>query len=112
MAVSTVENKRHPVVYRFRVSGKEARVAQVIHFKQMWQASAFWIEDESLIGETQDASSVGLWPYPAGGKPSGTFDIRGAQDCHRPPLTLRLVAALLAQDCAPSALGGNESVSP
>jgi hypothetical protein len=72
----------HDVIYELRLSGTGATVTGSIKLRGGHGVEQFTIFDRgghaTLIGPNSFDTSVGLWPYPRGGKPSRTITGIGA----------------------------------
>jgi hypothetical protein len=71
-------------VSRLSISGSQATIVSVTHFKGIRTANPSWIYDKHIIipfagpGGNGETSNIGIWRYPQGGKAADKFqDIAG-----------------------------------
>lgn len=78
------EDTSSDVVYRLKIKGKKAHVAQTIHFKGQHGdlLAQFWINGSTIMmpygNRYRQTRNVGFWPYPAGGSATKTLRISNA----------------------------------
>lgn len=68
VAISTGGNGLKPVIYRFTVSGKTAKVVQAVHPKRLQFQAWFTVGGGKVVGTAGIyGPKVDVWPYPTGG---------------------------------------------
>jgi len=70
VAIATGGNGLKPVIYRFVVSGKTAKVVQSVHPDGLYYQPWIAINDGKVAGTARRGGHhVDIWTYPAGGEP-------------------------------------------
>ena len=80
-----IEDDMKDTIYRVNFSGSAGTVAGTVHLSvHSHLVVQFWLQGNTIIvpfgGSPRTVKKVGLWNYPAGGKPTAQFDGIGATE--------------------------------
>lgn len=71
---------RSPVIDRLQVNGSSASIAGTTtlnNHRKRYNGGQFWIQNNRVIGPSQNGGAVSIWAYPSGGKPTKTIKDMG-----------------------------------
>ena len=80
-----IEDDMKDTIYRVNFSGSTGTVAGTVHLGvRSHLVVQFWLQGNTIIvpfgGSPRTVKKIGLWNYPAGGKPTAQFDGVGATE--------------------------------